>query len=176
MRLSLRSLAVALKIILVASLQLDASTLQRPSAVSLFQNQTINSTSSLLGNWPDVPFKQHVARDMSLEIFAYGRTEPQATEIEVLESLEIMQLDLETSPDADENVILVSLQYSWVRFYMDAYVPSGHQFTKINVSSTLDVIYGLTLIHGPREIRGWVGYDGQFTYPFFLLFGERDTS
>lgn len=159
---------VAVSILLVtlfAALPILASpsVLRLPSGIAIPANNVTNHPNNTLSGWP--PPKStlfHVRADLYLKIIAYGDTVEPSLESEVLEALEMIDLDIETSGDENPDVGIPERTYRWTWVYVlfKHYRRQPPRWlTRKQAGQVIDCISGLTMLYGPRGLKAVAIWD-----------------
>lgn len=140
-------------------------TTSHPPILRLPSNHTLsihNSTDHAGINLPDWPPWYHIFEidsQLSFQIVRYGVDEDPSFEPEFLESIDFIELDIETEGDGDLNSVLDPIFYCWDQVGIilgDMTVkPPATWLTKRQALNIIDFITGLTLLYGPREITSF---------------------
>lgn len=129
---------------------------------SLPEHSSNDTTTSNLLGWPEAGVNLHIRDNFYLHILELFREANITLEAEILESLEMMDSEIESEGAPSGSVEEMAYQYGWVGLVIG--VPTHPElFAPISrslASDIIDFISGLIYLYGPREFEAWI-LDGQ---------------
>ena len=140
-------------------LPLNVSSPLLPLNISLLPEHSSNDTTTPnLPDWPEAGFNFKIRDNLYLHIREYYRQADITLEAEVLESLEVMDLEIESEGAPSESIDEMAYQYGWVALVIGVPTRPG-MFAPIPrslASQIIDFISGLIYLYGPREFEAYI--------------------
>lgn len=129
---------------------------------SLPEHSSNDTTTPNLLGWPEAGVNLHIRDNFYLHILELFREANITLEAEILESLEMMDVEIESEGAPSGSIEEMAYQYGWVGLVIG--VPTHPElFAPISRSLASDIIgfiSGLIYLYGPREFEAWI-LDGQ---------------
>ncbi|KAL8721378.1 MAG: hypothetical protein Q9225_001925 [Loekoesia sp. 1 TL-2023] len=135
--------------------------LQLPSGTVTPTLNFTNHTRYTSDKWPPLFTEFHVKGNLYFQIQKYGYVEDTLPEAEVLESLEMIGLDIETGGDRDPDGQVSKAAYRWdqVLLILGNLRIKPTWLTRRQASGIADLLSGLTMLYGPRELFAFAMQD-----------------